>query len=60
LESDDVKGASSPVRLNIEKAVEIRRLFSLKNLVGYRNNFILDALLNFEPVKRFKNWSNVM
>jgi len=27
----------------------------LKNFVSYRSNFILDALLNFEPVKRFKN-----
>jgi len=31
----------------------------LKNFVCYRSNFILDALLNFEPVKRFKNWSDV-
>jgi len=55
-QSDDVKGASSTVRLNIKKAVEIRRLFYLKNYVSYRSNFIADALLNFEPVKRFKNW----
>jgi len=27
LQSDDVRGASSAVRLNIEKAVEIRWLF---------------------------------
>jgi len=31
----------------------------LKNFVSYSNKFILDALLNFEPVKRFKNWSDV-
>jgi len=31
----------------------------LKNFVGYRSNFILDTLLNFEPVKGFKNWSDV-
>jgi len=55
LESDGVRGASSTVRLNIEKAEEIRRLFRLKNFVGYRSNFILDALLDFEPVKKFKN-----
>jgi len=55
LESDDVRGASSTVRLNIEKAVEIRRLFCLKNFVSFRSNFIWDALLNVEPVKRFKN-----
>jgi len=55
LESDVVRGASSTVRLNIEMAVEVRRLFWLKHFVCYRSNFILDALLNFEPVKRFKN-----
>jgi len=31
----------------------------LKNFVSYRSNFILDALLNFEPVKRFDNWSDM-
>jgi len=31
----------------------------LKNFVGYRSNFILDALLSIEPVKRFKNWSDM-
>jgi len=31
----------------------------LKNFVSYRSNFILDALLNFDPVKRFKNWSDM-
>jgi len=42
--------------LNIEKAVEIRRLFGFKNFVSYRSDFIMDALFDFEPVKRFKNW----
>jgi len=28
----------------------------LKNFISYRSNFVLDALLNFEPVK---NWSDV-
>jgi len=31
----------------------------LKNFVSYRSNFVLDALLNFEPVKRFKNRSDM-
>jgi len=31
----------------------------LKNFVGYKSNFIMDAQLNFEPVKIFKNWSDV-
>jgi len=43
LQSDDVRGASSTVRLNIEKAVEIRKLFWLKNFVSYGSNFILDV-----------------
>ena len=47
LESDDVRGASSAFRLNIEKAVEIRWLCGLENFVSYGSNFILDALLNF-------------
>jgi len=55
LESDDDRGASCTVRLNIEKAVEIGRLFWLKHFICWRSNFILDAMFNFEPVKRFKN-----
>jgi len=31
----------------------------LKNFVGYRSDFTLDALLSFKPVKRFENWSDV-
>jgi len=31
----------------------------LKNFARYKSNFILDALLNCEPVKRFKNWSDM-
>jgi len=28
--------------------------------IGYRlSNFILAAVLNFDPVKRFRNWSDV-
>jgi len=37
-------------------SVEIRRLFWLKNFVFYRSNFILDALLNFEPVVQSVVW----
>jgi len=46
LQTDDVREASCKptVRLNIEKVVEIRRLFWLKNFVSYRSNFILDVL----------------
>jgi len=40
-------------------SVEIRRLFWFKNFVSYRGNLILDALLNFEPLKRFRNWRYV-
>jgi len=38
--------------------VEIRKFVLIEEL-SYRSNFILDALLNFEPVKRFKNWSDM-
>jgi len=40
------------VRLNIEKAVEIRWLSRLKSFVGDRKDFIFDTLLNFEPMER--------
>jgi len=30
-----------------------------KNILSYRSNFILDALLNFESVKRFGNWNEM-
>lgn len=29
-------------------------------LVGYRDNFVFDALINFQPVKGFKNKSNML
>ena len=35
LQGDDVRGASCTVRLNIEKAMELKRLFRLKSLVGH-------------------------
>jgi len=31
----------------------------LKTFVSYRSNFVVNALLNFEPVKRFENWSDM-
>jgi len=38
------------VSLKVEKVVEIGRFLRLKCFVGERVNFILDALINFEPV----------
>jgi len=51
LHSDDVRGVSGTVRLNIAKAVEKRRLSILKSLVDNRLDFIFDTLLNFEPTE---------
>ena len=34
MQSEDVRGANRTVRLNIEKAMEIRRLTRLKSFVG--------------------------
>ena len=45
--------------MNIEKAMEIRRLSRLKSFVGDGLNFIFDTLLNFEPVKRLEKRSDV-
>jgi len=35
--------------LKVEKAVEIGMFSRLKCFVGERENFVLDALINFEP-----------
>ena len=47
--------------MNIEKAVEIRRLTRLESFVGdiYIHNFVFDALLNFELMKRLEKRSDV-
>jgi len=50
LKSDNSRLTSRNVRLKVEKAVEIGRFFRLKCFVGERENFVLDALINFEPV----------
>jgi len=46
--------------LNIEKAVDsgdIIKVVLIEELCKlYGSDFIIDALLNFEPVNRFKNW----
>jgi len=36
--------------LKVEKAIEIGRFLRLKCFVGERENLVLDALINFEPV----------
>ena len=45
--------------IEIEKAMEIRRVSRLKSFVGDGYNFIFDTLLNFEPVKRLKKRSDM-
>ena len=32
----------------------------MKSFISERENFVLNSLINFEPVKRFKNRRNVM
>jgi len=45
--------------LKVEKAVEIGRFFRFKCFVGVIDNFVLDALINFEPVLRFEDGRDV-
>lgn len=40
--------------------VKIFRLLSLKSFVSERDDFVFYALVDFEPVERFKNRRNVM
>jgi len=50
-----------PVRLNIEKAVDIRRLFWLKNHVSYRSDFIwmrCSILSQWRDLRTGVMWAN--
>jgi len=50
LKSDNSKETSRDVSLKVEKAVVIGKFLTLKCFVGEGENFVLDALINFEPV----------
>ena len=54
LQSDDFRGASRTVRLNTEKVDQTEEFCGL-NI----HNFVFDALLNFELMKRLEKRSVV-
>ena len=58
MESDSIRGAGVSVALNMKQVFEIARFVGLKSFVGNSDNLILNSLFNFEPMERFKNWSD--
>ena len=48
------------IRCVRENGTEIRRMTSLEGFVCERENFVLNSLIYFEPMKRFESWSNTM
>ena len=52
---DNIRGTSIIVSLKRDEIMYVSMLTGGENLVGKRYLFILYALLNFQPVKRFKN-----
>jgi len=46
-------------RLNRYEVIQIRRLSSIENFVSERDDFIFNSFINFKPVKRFQNRSDV-
>jgi len=53
LKSDSIRGAGVYVALNVKQVIEIGRFVGLKSFVGKRDNIILNALFNVEPMERF-------
>ena len=45
---------SEASRFNIEKFSEVLGLQGMEKVVGQRDDFVLDAIFNFEPVQRFE------
>ena len=43
----------------VEQTVKIGRLNGCKNVVGKRKEFIFDAFVDLQPVKRFENGSDM-
>ena len=56
---DNIRGTSIIVSLKRDEIIYVSKLTGGENFVSKRNQFILYALLNFQPVKRFKNRSEV-
>jgi len=59
LESDNIREAGVSVALNVNQVIEIGRFVELKSFVGKSDNLMLNPLFNFDPIERFKNWSDV-
>jgi hypothetical protein len=53
-EEDDRK-----IVFETKKIMKIRWITRVKSFICERENFVLNSLINFEPVKRFKNRRNV-
>ena len=53
---DNVRGTSVHVALDMKQVIEICKLVGLESFVGNRDDLVLDALFNFEPMERFENW----
>ena len=49
-ECDSSRGARASVRLDTQKIVEIGGLARLEYFVGDGENFVVNALINFEPI----------
>ena len=50
LKSDRSRRTSGIVRLDMQKIVEVGGLVRLESFVDDRENLIVDALINFEPM----------
>jgi len=47
-------------RLNRYEVIKIQWLSGIENFVSERDDFIFNSFINFKPVKRFQNGSNVL
>ena len=45
---------SGASRCNIDKFSEVLELRGMEKVIGKRDDFVIDALLYFEPVQRFE------
>jgi len=57
-ESDSGRRASARVWLDMKKIVQMGGLAKLKCFVGNWDNFVVNALINFEPMSWFENMWN--
>ena len=50
---------SGASRFNIDKFSEVLGLRCMEKVVGKRDDFVMDALFNFERVQRFEYWGDI-